>query len=77
MNLSITLKSNETLVGGISMDINQTGEHGELGYYIGKPYWNNGYATEATQAVIRYSFEMLGYGAYSQPILPATRRQAG
>ena len=30
------------------MDINQTDEHGELGYYIGKPYWNCGYTTEAT-----------------------------
>jgi len=59
-NFAITLRSNGTLVGGISMDINRTDEHGKLGYYIGKPYWNNGYATEATQAVIKYSFEVLG-----------------
>ena len=59
-NFAITLRSNGILVGGISMDTNRTDEHGELGYYIGKPYWNNGYATEATQAVIKYSFEVLG-----------------
>ena len=60
VNFAITLRSSESLVGGISMAINQTDEHGELGYYIGKPYWNNGYATEATQAVITYGFAVLG-----------------
>ena len=59
------------------MDINRTDEHGELGYYIGEPYWNNGYATEATQAVIKYSLEVLGCGAYSPRISPVTRRQGG
>jgi len=59
VNFAITLKSNWTLVGGISMDINRTDEHGELGYYIGKPYWNYSYATEATQALIKYSFDVL------------------
>ena len=60
VNFAITLNSNGSLVGGISMAIDQHHEHGELGYYIGKPYWNNGYATEATQAVIKYGFESLG-----------------
>lgn len=28
----------------------------ELGYWIGKPYWGNGYATEAGAALIAYAF---------------------
>ncbi len=28
----------------------------ELGYWLGKPYWAQGYATEATAAVIAYAF---------------------
>jgi len=32
----------------------------EIGYWIGVPYWNRGYATEAAVAIIRYGFEELG-----------------
>ena len=29
-------------------------DHAELGYWIGKPYWGMGYATEAVRALLRY-----------------------
>ena len=29
----------------------------EMGYWIGKPYWGMGYATEAAQALILYAFQ--------------------
>jgi RimJ/RimL family protein N-acetyltransferase len=32
----------------------------ELGYWIGYPYWNNGYVTEAVKEVMRHGFEDLG-----------------
>ena len=32
----------------------------ELGYWIGVPFWNRGYATEAAEAVIKFGFEELG-----------------
>ena len=32
----------------------------EMGYWIGKPYWNRGYGTEAAGGVLRYAFEQLG-----------------
>lgn len=32
-------------------------DHAEMGYWIGKPYWGRGYATEAARALIRYAFE--------------------
>ena len=57
---AIVLRADGSLLGTITLRINQSDEHGELGYWIGKPYWNMGYATEATQAVIRYGFEVLG-----------------
>ena len=57
---TIVLRADGSLLGNITLRINQSDEHGELGYWIGKPYWNMGYATEATQAVIRYGFEVLG-----------------
>jgi [ribosomal protein S5]-alanine N-acetyltransferase len=33
------------------------GDHAELGYWIGKPYWGMGYATEAVRALIVHAFE--------------------
>lgn len=47
------------LIGGIGLGINKEYERAELGYWIGKPYWNNGYCTEAALATLRYGFEVL------------------
>ena len=34
-----------------------------LGYWIGKPYWGRGYATEAARRVVKFAFDELGAGA--------------
>jgi RimJ/RimL family protein N-acetyltransferase len=31
--------------------------HAEMGYWIGKPYWGLGYATEAARAIILHAFQ--------------------
>jgi RimJ/RimL family protein N-acetyltransferase len=31
----------------------------EMGYWLGKPFWGQGYATEAARRVLRYAFEEL------------------
>lgn len=36
-------------------------DHAELGYWIGRPYWGMGYATEAVRALIVYAFETDGF----------------
>lgn len=33
----------------------------EIGYCIGKPFWNQGYCTEALRAMIEYSFSTKGF----------------
>jgi RimJ/RimL family protein N-acetyltransferase len=37
------------------------GEHPEIGYWLGVPFWGKGYATEAARAVIDHAFGDLGY----------------
>lgn len=59
IHLAITLRSNGTLVGAIGLIMNRDDENAELGYWIGKPYWNSGYCTEAARAVVRYGFDSL------------------
>ena len=36
-------------------------DHAELGYWIGKPYWGQGYATEAVLALIAHVFDDGGF----------------
>lgn len=44
------------LVGAISLMGISKGHQAELGYWIGKPYWNQGYCTEAGRALLCYAF---------------------
>ncbi len=49
----------------------------ELGYWLGVPYWGNGYATEALHAVIDYAFTDLAHTALqagARVTNPASRR---
>jgi ribosomal-protein-alanine N-acetyltransferase len=60
VNFAIVLRADHALIGGVGMRINPHDANAELGYWIGIPYWNHGYCTEAAQAVVRYAFEVLG-----------------
>jgi RimJ/RimL family protein N-acetyltransferase len=57
---AIVLPVENVLIGAIDLNIDRKHERAELGYWIGKPYWNNGYVTEAGRRIIRYGFEELG-----------------
>ncbi len=49
----------------------------ELVYMLGKPYWGQGFATEAAEAVVRYGFEHRAWDQISAAIIPgnvASRR---
>jgi RimJ/RimL family protein N-acetyltransferase len=35
--------------------------HAEMGYWLGKPYWGFGFATEAARALIRHVFQTEGF----------------
>ena len=59
LNFAVTRRTDKRLIGGIQLRLEQENERAELGYWIGKPYWNHGYATEAARAVVAYCFEVL------------------
>ena len=58
-NFAIVFRAGGTLIGAIGLRIVQRFDRAELGYWIGKPYWNQGYCTEAGHAVLRYGFTEL------------------
>lgn len=59
VNLAIILRDRKTLIGAIGLVIDPRFERAELGYWIGKPYWNKGYCTEAGEVVLQYGFATL------------------
>ena len=56
---AIALRESNKLIGAIGLEIVRRFERAELGYWIGKPYWRNGYCTEAARALLEYGFTAL------------------
>lgn len=56
VDLAIMEKESSDLIGAIGLNIFQRFRRAELGYWIGREYWNRGYCTEAARAVIEYGF---------------------
>jgi RimJ/RimL family protein N-acetyltransferase len=59
LRLGMIIRETGALCGGIGLRIDADHCRAELGYWIGVPYWGNGYATESAIAVVRYGFETL------------------
>lgn len=59
VNHAIILKSTQELIGAIGLTINKRFSRAELGYWIGKEYWNKGYCTEAAKVMLEYGFNKL------------------
>ncbi|ANO51596.1 hypothetical protein BA177_10635 [Woeseia oceani] len=53
---AVTLKSNLALIGAVSLGIERRFRRANLGYWIGVPWWHQGYATEAARVVVDFGF---------------------
>lgn len=49
-----------TLIGAVGY-VASSEESAEIGYWIGRPWWGRGFATEAAQALVRYCFSTAGF----------------
>ena len=57
---AIIHKERGELIGEISLHLlDQQNQHAQLAYWVGEPFWNQGIATEAAQAITRFGFEQL------------------
>jgi len=56
-------KGTDEMMGAIGVHpehtFSQRAYVGEIGYWLGKPYWGQGYMSEALPVVMRYTFEKL------------------
>ncbi|MFH0967121.1 MAG: GNAT family protein [Methanobacteriota archaeon] len=55
--LAIIRKEDGWLIGAVGLMLDQDHNRAEIGYWIGVPFWGCGYATEAAEAAVAYTFE--------------------
>ncbi len=53
------LKETNEFIGGMGLHLKKEHHKAEVGYWIGEPFWNKGYATEALRAILKFGFEEL------------------
>lgn len=59
LELAVVKKEEGELVGAVALFFQEAFNTGELGYWIGRPFWNQGYATEAAGRIMEFGFEEL------------------
>ncbi len=57
---AVRLNLDNSFIGGIGLTLNVQNNRAELGYWIAEPFWNQGFATEAVEAILKFGFETLG-----------------
>jgi len=60
LNFAITLRTTGELIGALGLRLETAHNRGELGYWIGVPWWRQGYCTEAAAAALEFGFRELG-----------------
>lgn len=60
INLAIVVRETGEVAGSMGLVLTPQHDKAEIGYWIGVPYWNRGYATEAARALIDYGFRECG-----------------
>jgi [ribosomal protein S5]-alanine N-acetyltransferase len=56
---AVVRKTDGWIIGTVGLTFEQDHARADIGYWIGVPFWNQGYATEAVKATISYAFEDL------------------
>lgn len=57
---ALDMKLGGRLIGAAGLTIHRGDDRAELGYWVARPEWGKGYATEAAGAMLRYGFVALG-----------------
>jgi 8-oxo-dGTP diphosphatase len=69
-NLAITRKADGQVIGCIGLIRSADAKLAELGYWLGKPFWSQGYASEAVRRLVDFAFTALGLQALIASAVP-------
>lgn len=56
---AIVPKTLNHIIGAVGLELCRTHDQAELGFWVGKPFWGQGYATEAARCVLQFGFQQL------------------
>lgn len=56
---AVTDRGIGALYGAVGLTMHPAHDRAELGYWVGRPFWDRGYATEAARAVLAWGFGSL------------------
>jgi RimJ/RimL family protein N-acetyltransferase len=56
---AITLRETKEFIGGIGLHLTPQDQNAEMGFWVGTPFWNLGYCSEAGKEMMRFGFETL------------------
>lgn len=59
-NLAIARREDNALIGCIGLIRGQRAAEAELGYWLGRPFWSQGYGSEAVRRLVDFAFTELG-----------------
>ena len=70
-HLGIELKESNGIIGMIGvMNISRQHKRGEVGYWVNRNYWRQGYASEALGAMLRFCFRELKFRKVVASVFP-------
>ena len=74
-DLAMCVNGNENLIGGCGIFVTSiVNREGSICYWLGRPYWGKGYATEAAKALLNYAFTELGLHRITATCSPGNLR---
>jgi len=78
LGLQIARRGDGKILGGLGFsEFNWTHRHAILGYWLGRPYWGEGFATEAVRAACRAAFTELNLHRISAYVFHPNPRSMG
>ncbi len=73
---AIVRAAGATLLGAITLSVESAHARGGLGYWLGVPYWGQGYTTEAARRTVTFAHTNLGLHRIEAACFPRNRASA-
>lgn len=72
--MAFAILNSTSLVGLCGLHGMREREKGELGYWIGRPFWGQGYASQAVGKLLEFAFRKRGLGSVQAEVLELNHR---
>ncbi|MEX2449246.1 MAG: GNAT family protein [Rhodospirillales bacterium] len=74
---AIERRADAALLGAVGLIVDSANNEAEVGYWLGVPYWRQGYMSEALDEVLRFAFEDLGLASVTGGAFPDNAASIG